>query len=384
MQCLICGAVLSGKLRKYCPGCNKQHINEMAREAYRKKRGPRHCKRCGVEVPDSKQFCDICRSIRWKECESYQNWLKDVNDQADIKRREFIESGDFGEFEYVGGFTSGNCKIVLRCKTCGEERMLTIDGVRSATNGHNASLRCKKCHPNKGCRRWDEWLEAQRERWTKQKVLTAARMEEEKQKRLRTAICKVCGNEFQTYCPTQKTCGGECSKRYRNRKNDHRIKNDAIVDRDITLATLFQRDKGVCYICGCQCNWNDIRKDGDYVITGPKYPSIDHVIPISRGGKHSWTNIRLACRECNSKKTDMDPVKFLGTDDFIPDDAEILKRVPNPNKKTVKQSTSTGEVIAVYESAAQAARETGFKERQIQNCARGECKTYRGFLWAYC
>lgn len=343
-----------------------------------------NCQKCGGPIKRLHKYCDECNKTRWREIDSYQNWLKTVNDQADTKRRKFIETGDFGEFEYIGGFTSGNCKIVLRCKTCGEERILTIDGVRSATNGHNASLRCKKCHPNKGCRRWDEWLEVQRERRTKQKALTAARMEEEKQKRFRTAICKVCGKEFQTYCPTQKTCGGACSKKYRNRRNDHRIKNDAIVDRDITLATLFQRDKGVCYICGCLCDWNDIREDGDYVITGPKYPSIDHVIPISRGGKHAWTNIRLACRECNSKKADIDPAEFIGTDDFIPDDAEILKRVPKPNKKTVKQSNATGEVIAVYESAAQAARETGFKERQIQNCARGECKTYRGFLWAYC
>ena len=343
-----------------------------------------NCRICGSSDLYKGAYCHECYNKHRLEQPHYKRWQREIHDQADVNRREFVEAGDFGELEYVSGFSSGNCKIVLRCKTCGEERTLTIDGVRAATNGHKVSLRCYKCHPNPGHRRWDEWLVVQSERRTKQKALTAARMEEEKQKRIRTAICVMCGKTFNTIQPNQKTCSKECSKKRQRYRTDHRIPNDAIVDRDITLATLFQRDKGVCYICGCQCNWNDIRKDGDYVITGPKYPSIDHVIPISRGGKHSWMNIRLACRECNSKKTDMDPVEFLGTDDFIPDDAEILKRVPKPNKKTVKQSKATGEVIAVYESAAQAARETGFKERQIQNCARGECKTYRGFLWAYC
>lgn len=32
--------------------------------------------------------------------------------------------------------------------------------------------------------------------------------------------------------------------------------------------------------------------------------SIDHVIPRSRGGPHSWDNVVAACRPCNSRKQD--------------------------------------------------------------------------------
>ena len=32
--------------------------------------------------------------------------------------------------------------------------------------------------------------------------------------------------------------------------------------------------------------------------------TIDHVIPRSRGGKHSWENCVAACRTCNSRKAD--------------------------------------------------------------------------------
>ncbi len=30
--------------------------------------------------------------------------------------------------------------------------------------------------------------------------------------------------------------------------------------------------------------------------------SVDHVIPRSRGGTHTWDNVVAACRRCNSKK----------------------------------------------------------------------------------
>jgi len=35
--------------------------------------------------------------------------------------------------------------------------------------------------------------------------------------------------------------------------------------------------------------------------------SIDHVIPRSRGGRHSWDNVAAACRPCNLRKRDRTP-----------------------------------------------------------------------------
>ena len=37
---------------------------------------------------------------------------------------------------------------------------------------------------------------------------------------------------------------------------------------------------------------------------GRKADTIDHVVPRSRGGAHSWENCVAACRACNSKKAD--------------------------------------------------------------------------------
>ena len=33
-------------------------------------------------------------------------------------------------------------------------------------------------------------------------------------------------------------------------------------------------------------------------------PSLDHVVPRSRGGEHVWTNVVSACRRCNHLKAD--------------------------------------------------------------------------------
>lgn len=77
-----------------------------------------------------------------------------------------------------------------------------------------------------------------------------------------------------------------------------------MVDKDITLQGLFKRDQGVCHICGLRCLWDDyITRDG-VVICGEWYPSIDHVIPLAKGGYHSWENVKLAHRRCNTIKSD--------------------------------------------------------------------------------
>tara|TARA_B100000131_G_scaffold213207_1_gene204986 strand:- start:9367 stop:9882 length:516 start_codon:yes stop_codon:yes gene_type:complete len=59
---------------------------------------------------------------------------------------------------------------------------------------------------------------------------------------------------------------------------------------------LFLRDKGRCQYC-------------DVKVT-LKTGTIDHVIPKSRGGKHCWENVVLACSKCNQKKGSKLPSEF--------------------------------------------------------------------------
>ncbi|MCJ7652335.1 MAG: HNH endonuclease [Actinobacteria bacterium] len=60
---------------------------------------------------------------------------------------------------------------------------------------------------------------------------------------------------------------------------------------NLSRRAVFARDSWACQYCG------------------GKAETMDHVVPRSRGGAHSWENVVAACRRCNSKKRDKLPVE---------------------------------------------------------------------------
>lgn len=114
-----------------------------------------------------------------------------------------------------------------------------------------------------------------------------------------TKICPVCGVEFKTWRDYKETCSKRCS----NKKHDAERQYKGItVDKDISLEKLAKRDNNICQICGEPVDWNDYLKTDKTFRGGNKYPSIDHIRPVSLGGLHAWDNVQLAHRVCNSIK----------------------------------------------------------------------------------
>ena len=58
-----------------------------------------------------------------------------------------------------------------------------------------------------------------------------------------------------------------------------------------------QLDRGVCHFCG--------------ETFAKKVLTVDHILPKSRGGKTNWTNVVVACKECNSKKKYYTPAEQI-------------------------------------------------------------------------
>lgn len=56
----------------------------------------------------------------------------------------------------------------------------------------------------------------------------------------------------------------------------------------IDRAAIIKRDNSTCYLC--------------LSLLSPKQITLDHVIPLSRGGSHTAGNLKVACGKCNSKK----------------------------------------------------------------------------------
>lgn len=120
-------------------------------------------------------------------------------------------------------------------------------------------------------------------------------------------ICLICGNEFKTWKNKKLTCSKKCSNKMHSQKADRRYRGK-IIDHDITLYKLANRDHNQCQICGLSVDWTDFERIDGYTKCGWMYPSIDHKIPISLGGLHSWDNVKLAHRICNSRKSN----KYIG------------------------------------------------------------------------
>jgi len=72
-------------------------------------------------------------------------------------------------------------------------------------------------------------------------------------------------------------------------------KNNCKVD-DFNPYDIFIRDGYICQLCG-------IKTRPDYKNPHhPKYPNVDHIVPLSKGGDHSKKNTQCLCHMCNSIK----------------------------------------------------------------------------------
>ena len=115
------------------------------------------------------------------------------------------------------------------------------------------------------------------------------------------SVCPVCGETF-TGRVNQVYCSRRCKDIVCRGRRDRRIQ-ESERDNAITIRAVYERDSGVCYMCGCKCDFADwhpgkIRK----WTAGDTYPTIDHVVPISKGGKDTLDNVRLSCFKCNMSK----------------------------------------------------------------------------------
>lgn len=61
----------------------------------------------------------------------------------------------------------------------------------------------------------------------------------------------------------------------------------------MTKSSIYIRDRGKCQYCAEPVHKHEM--------------TLDHILPTSKGGKHSWDNVCLACRSCNSRKSDAMP-----------------------------------------------------------------------------
>lgn len=221
-------------------------------------------------------------------------------------------------FDYIGeNSKSGR----VRCKKCGFEFERTFQYLRCKDVACPECIRARKAEQEQAHKKEIEEKKAKQEAERIAKnPLGLSHYQLCVQAKLDVVhICEVCGNKYTMrarmekeglkYCSDNGCCSKVCSKKRARRKmrangfpknHLHRAHlYGCDYESGITLKSLIKRDGLRCAICGEMCDPND-HEWTDYF--GPKSPTIDHIIPMSKGGGHVWNNVQIAHAICNSAK----------------------------------------------------------------------------------
>lgn len=177
-------------------------------------------------------------------------------------------------------------RIRLRCKKCGT----VIE--RASSTVRRSNIQCDYC---------------------KEQEKNAAELLKERIKLIRffialkesknPKVCACCGEVFFSEYLLTKYCSKKCKQKVKARGSgciSRAKKYGREYEHGITINSLIDKYGETCQICGkpidtCDNTWG---------MTGPLYPSIDHILPLAKGGTHTWDNVQLAHIICNSFKSD--------------------------------------------------------------------------------
>lgn len=259
--------------RRFCsPECGRASTTAAARARAPQQRKPRPpCQQCGIplkRLPNGTshygRFCSRQCSGKYKTARRLEREATKVQPL----RPGCVWCGDTYQ---KGKRYCENCRLVRTARVC-------------VSCGQDSGAR-KTCSPL--CR--SLYLKA---RLTGKKYKPAT---------LREFTCARCASTFHAV-RTQKRICQRCAKRaFRQGKGKFRERckrAGVLYDSKVTAQAVFMRDHWHCHLCGRS---TPARLRGR---NQPSSPEVDHILPITKGGGHTWDNVACACRECNGNKSD--------------------------------------------------------------------------------
>lgn len=195
----------------------------------------------------------------------------------------------------------GESVITKKCVKCGTVDTVTSINLRKRRDHLVECIVCSKAETEK--RKLNERLD-------RQEAKERDKRHNREIKQLSFHTCRHCGEIIPFNRSVCDKCKREVTKEnYRQKDIRRRTKLLKVRrDRDINLRKLYDRDNGICYLCGKVCDFNDSKYVDGAFIVGNNYPTVEHIKPISLGGSDTWDNIKLACLYCNSKKGNREAV----------------------------------------------------------------------------
>jgi len=265
-KCERCGKIVAGLKSTPQRFCSRKCVYEWLSELNTKKKEIRVCKWCGKDFEmwplgskgksgETKegQYCSRdCRFAHMRDV----HWF-DVN----------------GEIVRIGS----RCKVYFKkCKECGKKFTTKLSLKLYCSDECKNTVTLKKIRASY---------------WGNKPPLEAFECEE-----CGKLVTPKYGNRGKTkFCSTK--CMNRYQKRIRGNTHRKRARHFGCEYKPVDPLRVFDRDGWRCQICGKKlraCN-RGTNKDNA--------PELDHIIPLSQGGDHSYLNTQCSCRKCNIEKS---------------------------------------------------------------------------------
>ena len=121
-------------------------------------------------------------------------------------------------------------------------------------------------------------------------------------------VCSQCSSTFKAWgslaqlCEPCRSHNTKAQRKWMKIKRKHRMTGGST---KISPARLYERDDRMCALCHRVTDhprvWQQWKANKRWM---PNAPTVDHIIPLAKGGTHTWDNVQLAHWSCNSDKSD--------------------------------------------------------------------------------
>lgn len=338
MACLRCGSVwvtLKGKDMASCPECCKLQRWKARKQGRLPATVQKTCRRCGCEFKvagsgiSHRVFCKACSgAAKAERRKAYKAQVANGQRTPDARppttKRQCRWCGKKLSGTNKKKYCSQECFHAARnagvqpwdrtgqiegawhrggryaCAPSRKGIHAIVDAFAGFINRVNAISRrveCQRCLTC-GCAVWSSQSKfcceqcKQSFAWDTQCCRCGAAITCSGSKQGRKRVCLPCKARL------ERECKNKCGRNYRSRARHHGVKYVSFPRRMI-----FERDQHQCQLCGRKVLPKVTYRKSDGKIH-PRSPTIDHIVPMAKGGNHEPLNCQTACFVCNSLKRD--------------------------------------------------------------------------------
>lgn len=189
---------------------------------------------------------------------------------------------------------------------CSKDHQFSAKNIASAFNGEDDSMftRCDVCSSIFTAKQSTQKLCSNQCRSEQARIHSRSGGKHYATKRAKLPVvpqvemqCIRCGDAFQRSINKKEKslyCSLHCQNREAKDRRKYRIRSQYV--ESVSVKLLRKRDNDICKLCD--------KPVTDDAVPHPLAPTVDHIIPIAKGGKHERANCQLAHFICNSHKRD--------------------------------------------------------------------------------